>query len=171
MFITKLLEDFKQFALRGNMIDLAVGIIIGAKFNALVQALVDDIIMPPISKVAGRASFSELEIPIGQAPKLQADGTPEIGEDGEPVMVSTAIEIGDFLQVCFNFAIIAFCVFLIVRMVNKAQTALMDEDDEEKAPKEKKLPEDIQLLRQIRNELRQLNGEDAEGNPLPASER
>ena len=156
-YLSTLLDDFKQFALRGNMIDLAVGIIIGAKFNALVQAMVDDLIMPPISKLLGRASFEDVEIPIGMAPKLDPDGTPALDEAGEPILVQSAIEVGEFLQVGFNFLVIAFCVFLIVRMVNKAQTALMDNDENEAAPKEKNTPEDVQLLRQIRDELRQLS--------------
>ena len=163
---TKLLDDFKEFALRGNMIDLAVGIIIGAKFNALVQAMVDDLIMPPISKLLGRANFKDIDIGLGKAPKLAEDGTPVLDEAGEPVMAEAAIEIGSFLQVAFNFLVIAFCVFLIVRLVNKAQKALMDGDDREASPKEKALPEDVQLLRQIRNELRQLNGENADGEPI-----
>ena len=163
--ITKLLEDFKQFALRGNMIDLAIGVILGSRFSSLVQSLVDNIIMPPISILLGRTNFSELEFQIGTAPKLDESGVPVI-ENGEQVMAPAMLEVGDFLQVCLNFTIIAFCVFLIVRLVNKAQTALMDDDDREVSPKEKKLPEDIQLLRQIRNELRQLNGENEDGEPI-----
>ena len=162
----RLLDDFKQFALRGNMIDLAVGIIIGAKFNALVQAMVDDLIMPPISKLLGKTNFEDIDIGLGKAPKLAADGTPMLDEAGNPILTEAAIEIGSFVQVAFNFLIIAFCVFLIVRLVNKAQKALMDGDDREATPKEKNLPEDIQLLRQIRNELRQLNGENADGQPV-----
>jgi large conductance mechanosensitive channel len=122
--------EFREFIQRGNVVDMAVGIIIGAAFGAIVTALVDGILMPPIGLATGGVDFSELKIVIG--------GTVEA-----PV----TLNYGLFIQTVINFLIIAFCVFLLVRGVNR-----LKRPEPEPAPAGP--PEDVQLLTEIRDLLR-----------------
>jgi large conductance mechanosensitive channel len=122
--------EFREFIQRGNVVDMAVGIIIGAAFGAIVTALVDGILMPPIGLATGGVDFSELKIPIG--------GTVET-----PV----TLNYGLFIQTVINFLIIAFCVFLLVKGVNR-----LKRPEPEPAPAGP--PEDVQLLTEIRDLLR-----------------
>jgi large conductance mechanosensitive channel len=107
----KMAQDFKEFILRGNVIDLAVGIIIGIAFGAIVNSLVKDIIMPPIGKVLGNIDFSDLYVNLsGTAyPSLAA-----AREAGAPV-----IAYGNFINTIINFLIIAFVLFIIIRATNR----------------------------------------------------
>jgi large conductance mechanosensitive channel len=98
-----MLREFREFAIKGNVLDMAVGIIIGAAFGTVVQSLVKDVIMPPIGLLIGGVDFAEIAIPLGN------------GADGEPV----AIGIGLFLNALLSFVIVAFSVFLLVRSFNK----------------------------------------------------
>ena len=109
-----MLKDFKEFAMRGNVLDLAVGVIIGAAFGKVVSSLVDDILMPPIGKALGHVDFSNLFINLGDNtyPTIalaKAAGSP-------------TLNYGIFLNAIINFLIVAFAVFLLVRMVNKWTT-------------------------------------------------
>ena len=97
----KIFEDFKQFAFKGNVVDLAVGVMIGAAFGAIVTSLVNDLFMPLLSLLTGRIDFSKLSIALGE---------------GEHASV---IKYGAFLQSVVNFALIAICVFFFVKLVNK----------------------------------------------------
>ncbi len=108
-----MLKEFKEFAMRGNVIDLAVGIIIGAAFGAIVNALVNDIIMPPIGMALGNINFADLYYPLnGQTyPSLAA-----ARQAGAPV-----IAYGDFINTIINFIIIAFVIFLLVKSINRLQ--------------------------------------------------
>jgi large conductance mechanosensitive channel len=105
-----MLKEFREFALRGNVIDLAIGIIIGAAFTGVVNSLVNDIIMPPIGMLLGGVNFADLFIPLnGQSyPSLEAAQAA-----GAPV-----IAYGQFINTIINFLIVAFVVFLIVRAIN-----------------------------------------------------
>lgn len=98
------LKEFKEFALKGNVMDMAVGVIIGGAFGKIVTSLVNDILMPPIGMVLGNTSFSDLKIPLG---------TPV--EGAEPAYWN----YGAFIQQCVDFLILAFCIFLMVKVMNR----------------------------------------------------
>jgi large conductance mechanosensitive channel len=98
-----MVQEFKEFALKGNMIDMATGIIIGASVSAVVGSLVKDVIMPPIGLVLGGVDFSKLKIPLKEA----VGKTPEV-----------AINIGTFINNIISFAIVAFVIFMLIKMIN-----------------------------------------------------
>jgi large conductance mechanosensitive channel len=127
------IQEFKQFAMRGNVIDLAVGVVIGTAFGKIVSSLVADIIMPFIGMLVGGVSFTELKI------KLSA---PIEG------MQAATINYGTFIQTIFDFTIIAFAIFVAVKFLNK----LKNEAPKEEAPAAK--PADIALLEEIRDLLK-----------------
>ncbi len=102
-----LAAEFKQFAMKGNVIDMAVGVIIGAAFGKIVSSLVEDVIMPPLGKVIGGVNFSDLSVGLGYGP----DGTTEI-----------LWKYGNFLQVAFQFLVVAFVLFMLIRTLNKLKT-------------------------------------------------
>ncbi len=97
-----LASEFKEFAMRGNVIDLAVGVVIGAAFGKIVSSLVGDIIMPPLGILIGRVNFTELAVRIGTDPA------------GKPVL----FRYGSFIQTIFEFLIIAFCIFVLLKGIN-----------------------------------------------------
>jgi large conductance mechanosensitive channel len=107
-----LMKEFKEFALKGNMVDLAIGIIIGAAFSTIVTSLVEDVIMPPIGKLIGGADFSNLFIPLDEK-------TRGVTSLEEAKKAGAVIAYGNFLQNCINFLIIAIVVFMIVKAINR----------------------------------------------------
>jgi large conductance mechanosensitive channel len=111
-----MLKDFKTFIMRGNVVDLAVGVIIGAAFGAIVKSLVDDIIMPPIALATGGLDFSGKFVVL-KAGKNGADTFSTIGQAHDAG--ATTLNYGLFINQVVSFLIVAFCVFLIVRAVNK----------------------------------------------------
>ncbi|MEI4515188.1 MULTISPECIES: large-conductance mechanosensitive channel protein MscL [unclassified Stenotrophomonas] len=131
-----MLTEFKEFAMRGNVIDLAVGVVIGAAFGKIVTALVDKIIMPPLGWLIGRVDFSELAWTLAPA-RVAADGT-EI-----PAVV---IGYGDFLNTLVQFIIVAFAIFMVIKVINRLARK------KEAAPAAPK--EEILLLREIRDNLK-----------------
>jgi large conductance mechanosensitive channel len=131
-----MLEEFKKFAMRGNVVDMAVGIIIGGAFGTIVKSLVDDIIMPPIGVVTNGMDFK----------KLAYELKPAVG-DKQAVMLN----YGSFINNCISFLIIAFAVFMLVKGVNAAQARLLGGDPPSSVPPP---PEEIVLLRQIRDSLK-----------------
>jgi len=108
-----IIKEFKQFALQGNVIDLAVGIIIGAEFGKIVNSMVNDIIMPPISKLMGGINFSDLNISFNGVCYKTLE---EAKTAGAPVLA-----YGSFIQAVINFVIVAFCIFLMIKAVNKSK--------------------------------------------------
>jgi len=102
----KILEEFKTFAMRGNVVDMAVGIIIGAAFGKIVTSIVNDIIMPPIGLLVGGVNFSELQIVLKEA----------VAENP-----AVTINYGNFVQVVFDFIIVAFAIFMIIKLMNSAK--------------------------------------------------
>lgn len=96
-------SEFKEFAMRGNVIDLAVGVVIGAAFGRVVSSLVGDVIMPPIGKLIGGINFSQFALGLGR------------GADGQPVL----LKYGVFIQTIIDFLVVAFVIFLAVRGINK----------------------------------------------------
>ena len=109
-----MLKEFKEFAMRGNVLDLAVGVIIGAAFGKIVSSLVDDIIMPPIGKALGHVDFSNLFINLGDTSYPTIAAAKAAG--------SPTLNYGLFFNAIINFLIVAFAIFLLVRMVNKWAT-------------------------------------------------
>lgn len=134
-----MISEFKEFAMRGNVIDLAVGVVIGAAFGKIVTALVEKVIMPPIGWLIGQVDFSDLAWELAPA-KLAADGT-EI-----PAVV---IGYGEFLNTIIQFIIVAFAIFMLIKAINKLARK---KPEEPAAPAEPS--EEVLLLREIRDNLR-----------------
>ncbi len=108
-------KEFKEFAIKGNMIDLAIGVIIGAAFGGIVTSLVKDIIMPPIGLITGGLNFDNLFLVLKPAPSGAVFATPaEAAKAG-----AVTLNYGAFTTLLLNFVIVAFCVFLLVKMINK----------------------------------------------------
>jgi large conductance mechanosensitive channel len=129
--------DFKQFAMKGNMIDLAVGVIIGAAFSKIVDSLVQDVIMPPISLLAGGLDFSSYYVPL----KHQPFGLPL----AEAKKLGAVFAYGNFITVLLNFVILAVIIFLMVRLLQRLRT----KSEAAAGPSE-----EIMLLREIRDALK-----------------
>ena len=142
-----MLEEFKKFALRGNVVDLAVGVIIGAAFGAIVTSLVDDIIMPIIGAITGGLDFSNYYIPLSS--KVQPDGLRR-RQEGRAPCSATAISI----TVAINFLIIAFVFFLVIRGINLMVSRNKKEQAAEQPPPP---PAEVALLTDIRDQLSSLN--------------
>lgn len=106
-----MLKEFKEFAMRGNVLDMAVGIIIGAAFGKIVSSFVDDVLMPPIGRMLGHVDFSNLFINLGETPYATIADAKKAG--------AATLNYGVFLNTIINFLIVAFAVFLLVRMVNR----------------------------------------------------
>lgn len=133
-------EEFHKFAMRGNVIDLAVGVVIGASFTAIVNSLVKDVIMPPIGLLLGGIDFSNFFVVLKGS---HAVATLKAAQDAGAV----TINYGQFLNTIINFVIVAFALFLLVRQINRVVAP--------KAPAAPPpLPEDVQVLREIRDLLK-----------------
>ena len=138
-----MMQEFKQFAMRGNVIDLAVGVIIGAAFSKIVDSLVQDIIMPPIGKLLGGLDFANYYFPLNN----QDQSLPLL----EAKKLGAVLAYGNFLTILLNFLILAFVIFQMVRLVHKARQRL----EEPSKPTEPAPPaEDVLLLREIRDALK-----------------
>ena len=131
-----MMSEFKEFAMRGNVIDLAVGVVIGAAFGKIVTALVDKVIMPPIGLLIGGVDFSKLSIVLKEA-------TVDAAGKEVPAVV---LAYGEFFNALIQFIIIAFAIFLVVKAINRMRKPA------EEAPAA--TPEDVLLLREIRDSLK-----------------
>jgi large conductance mechanosensitive channel len=140
-----LLQEFKKFALKGNVIDMAVGIVIGASFTKIVNALVTDIITPVIGAITSGKNFTDIFLWIGDGAKPATyEATKAADANG------VAIGFGSFAQATIDFLIVAAAMFMVIKLMNQAQTLLDRKKAEEPPPA---TPEDIQLLREIRDSL------------------
>lgn len=139
----KILNEFKQFAMRGNVMDMAVGIIIGGAFGKIVSSIVSDVIMPPIGLLVGGVNFTDLKINIKEQLMDAA---------GEILSPAVTINYGNFIQVTFDFIIIAFAIFMMIRFMNNLSSKKEVEPATPVAPPPP--PEDIQLLKEIRDLLK-----------------
>ena len=140
------LKEFREFAVKGNVVDLAVGIIIGGAFGKIVDSLVNDIVMPVISSLlGGKIDFTNLFIVLGNVP----DGVPRtfdaLKKAGIPIFA-----YGNFITISINFILLAFVIFQMVKVVNRIRAA--------EAPPPAVTPEDIILLREIRDSLQNKKG-------------
>lgn len=138
----KFLNEFKEFAVKGNVVDMAVGVIIGAAFGKIVTSLVNDIIMPAIGVLTGGINFSDYKWVIQ---KGVTDGT-------EIVTPEVAVTWGAFVQTVFDFVIIAFCIFVAIKFINKLKRQPAPEPEAPAAPAEPSTEE--KLLTEIRDLLR-----------------
>lgn len=140
-----IMKEFREFAVKGNVVDLAVGVIIGAAFGKIVDSLVKDIVMPVVAAVGGNVDFSNKFLVLGTIP----DGVPrtlaDLTKAGVPVFAW-----GNFATVLVNFVILAFIIFMMVRQINRLKRA----HSEPAAAAPAAPPEDIVLLREIRDSLR-----------------
>lgn len=139
-----MMQEFKAFAVKGNVIDLAVGVIIGGAFGKIVGSLVEDVIMPIVGAVFGKLDFSNLFVTLGTVPDGTASTLAAMKEAGVPVLA-----YGNFITVAINFAILAFIIFMMIRQVNR-----LKREEPVAAPAPEVTPEDVVLLREIRDSLR-----------------
>lgn len=154
-------KEFKEFALKGNVMDMAVGVIIGGAFGKIVTSLVNDIIMPPIGALLGNTDFSNLRIDISRVRDLSSNAVQRVGDmvggaDGVIVTPEAAEPVywnyGAFIQQCIDFTILAFCVFLMVRLMNRMAKKKAAAPAPAPAPAPSK---EEQLLAEIRDLLRE----------------
>lgn len=134
-----MLGEFKEFAMRGNVVDLAVGVVIGAAFGKIVTSLVNDIVMPVVGMLVGGVDFSKLAVVLSPA---------QVGADGKEIAAEVAIRYGAFIQSIVDFALVAFAIFMVVKAINRMRRA------PEPAAVPPAPPEDIVLLTEIRDALR-----------------
>ena len=137
-----MMQDFKAFAVKGNVVDLAVAVIIGGAFGKIVESLVNDVIMPVVGAIFGKLDFSNLFVVLGKVPDGTAQTLDAMKKAGVPVLA-----YGSFITVAVNFIILAFIIFMMVRMISKLKHA---EPPAPPAP----TPEDTVLLREIRDALK-----------------
>jgi large conductance mechanosensitive channel len=135
-------SEFKEFALKGNVMDLAVGVIIGAAFGKIVDSLVKDIIMPIVGSIFGNLDFANMYVVLGEVPAGVENNLSALNEVGVPVLA-----YGSFITVAINFIILAFIIFQMVRVMNKLKRA-----EPEAAPEAPAA--DIVLLTEIRDALK-----------------
>ncbi len=134
----KFWADFKAFAIKGNMIDMAVGVIVGGAFGKIITSLVNDILMPPLGMLIGGIDFKELKVVL-DAPKNGLLGT-----------APATINYGMFIQNVLDFFIVAMCIFLVIRLITKHKRQQVEAEAAAPAPK----PEDVALLEEIRDLLK-----------------
>ena len=137
-----MMQEFKEFAIKGNVIDLAVGVIIGASFAKIVDSIVGDLIMPLVGAIFGKLDYSSLFVVLGKVPAGTLMNLEALKKAGVPVLA-----YGNFISVAINFAILAFIIFLMVKQINKLKK-------EVPAAAPFVTPEDVVLLREIRDSLK-----------------
>jgi large conductance mechanosensitive channel len=135
-----MLQEFKEFALRGNVVDMAVGIIIGAAFSTIVQSLVNDVIMPPIGLITGGMDFSDLFINLSGGDYQSLAQAREAG--------AATINVGIFINSVISFAIVAFVLFMVIKGMNQLRRKQEEEPATEPPPSR-----EVQLLEEIRDAL------------------
>lgn len=137
-----MMKEFKEFAVKGNVIDLAVGVIIGGAFGKIVDSIVADLIMPVVGLVFGKLDFSNLFLILGTVPAGTPTTLDALRKAGVPVLA-----YGNFITIAVNFIILAFIIFMMVKQINRLKR-------QEPPPPPAAAPEDIVLLREIRDSLK-----------------
>ena len=137
-----MLKEFRDFAVRGNVVDMAVGLIIGAAFGKIVDSLVKDVIMPPIGLLLGQVDFSNLFLVMKQG----AQAGPYISVEVAQKAGAVTFNYGVFINTVISFVIVAFAVFLLIRVINRLK--------KQEEAKPAATPEDVVLLREIRDALK-----------------
>ncbi len=142
-----MLQEFKDFAVKGNVIDLAVGVIIGGAFGKIVDSVVADLIMPVVGMAFGKLDFSSYFVALGNVPPGTAMTLDALRKAGVPVFA-----YGSFITVAVNFTILAFIIFMMVKQINRLKREAPVEPAAPAAPAP--TPEDVLLLREIRDSLK-----------------
>ncbi len=144
--MSKFIQEFKDFAVKGNMIDMAVGIIIGGAFGKIVTSLVNDIIMPPIGWLVGDMNFSDLSVVLRDA---------KLDKAGNEVAAIT-LNYGNFIQVILDFLIVALCIFFVIKAINRLKNGVSKKKEEEAAAPapEPEPTKEEKLLTEIRDILK-----------------
>ncbi|MDP2368940.1 large conductance mechanosensitive channel protein MscL [Rhodoferax sp.] len=137
-----MMQEFKEFAIKGNVMDLAVGVIIGGAFGKIVDSVVGDLIMPVVGTIFGKLDFSSLFVVLGTPPVGTAMTLDALKKAGVPVFA-----YGNFITVAVNFAMLAFIIFMMVKQINRLKR-------QAPAAAPAPTPEDILLLREIRDNLK-----------------
>ena len=140
-----MLKEFREFAMRGNVVDMAVGIIIGAAFGKIVDSLVKDLITPPIGLVLGNVDFANLFVVL----KHGAAAGPYLTVDAAQKAGAVTFNYGIFINTCITFLIVAFAVFLLIRVINRLR-----QEEAAKHAEPPPTPEEVILLREIRDALK-----------------
>lgn len=135
-----MISEFKEFAMRGNVIDLAVGVVIGAAFGKIVTALVEKVIMPPLGLLIGKVDFSELKWTLAEA---------QLAADGSELAPAVVIGYGEFINTIIQFVIVAFAIFMLIKALNKLARKKAEAPAAPPAPSE-----EVLLLREIRDNLK-----------------
>ncbi len=138
------MKEFREFAVKGNVIDLAVGVIIGGAFGKIVDSVVNDLIMPVVGLVFGKLDFSNLFVVLGTAPAGTPHTLEALRKAGVPVFA-----YGNFITVAVNFIILAFIIFLMIKQINRLKREAPAEAPAPEAP-----AEEVALLREIRDSLK-----------------
>jgi large conductance mechanosensitive channel len=141
-----MVQEFKDFAIKGNVIDLAVGVIIGGAFGKIVDSVVSDLILPIVGAAFGKLDFSNLFVVLGSIPPGTASTLDALKKAGVPVFA-----YGSFITVAVNFAILAAIIFLMVKQINRLKR---EAPVVQAAPEVAATPEDVMLLREIRDSLK-----------------
>lgn len=139
----KLLKEFKEFAVKGNMIDMAIGIIIGTAFNKVISTLVSEIILPPLSIVAEGVNFADRKFVLKDA---------VVDETGATIAQEISIGYGSFLEVFMDFLIVGFVLFIVIKLMNKLRNRAQDTNDKTVAT-----PKDIELLTDLKSLMKEQN--------------
>ena len=134
----KITKEFREFAVRGNVLDLAVGVIIGASFGKIITSLVQDVLLPPIGFLIGGIKFTEFRIRLKEA---------RYDEQGRILSEAVTVNVGNFVQTVFDFLIIAICIFVVVKVVNSIRRSEAASPEKASAPtRQEKLLEEIRDL-------------------------
>jgi large conductance mechanosensitive channel len=139
------ISEFKEFASKGNVLDLAVGIIIGAAFGKIVTSFVNDILMPPLGIVLGGVDFKDLKIAL-QSPVIN---------NGKVITEAVTLNYGNFIQAIVDFLIIAFAIFLMIKAINKLKRQVITEEEVVAETVVQKMTHEEELLTEIRDLLRE----------------
>ena len=137
-----MMQEFREFAIKGNVIDLAVGVIIGGAFGKIVDSVVSDLILPVVGLVFGKLDFSNMFVALGEVPAGTALTLDALKKAGVPVFA-----YGNFITVAVNFLILAFIIFMMVKQINRLKR-------EQPAAAPEAPPEEVTLLREIRDSLK-----------------
>lgn len=143
-----LLKEFKEFAMRGNVVDLAVGVIMGGAFGKIVSSLVSDVLMPPIGYVIGGVSFKDLSFKLPEV-KIPMPDPADPTKMIDTILPQVTVNYGNFLQTIFDFLIVAFCIFMLVKVMN---SVMKKKDEAPAAPPEPSV--EVKLLTEIRDALK-----------------
>jgi large conductance mechanosensitive channel len=138
----KIIKEFKEFAIKGNMFDMAIGIIIGTAFSKIVASLVNDVVMPLLGILIGNVNFKELSLVLKE----------EIIQNGVITQEAMRLTYGNFIQTSIDFLIIALCIFAVIKIINRLRTKSEDETNPAETT-----PKNIELLAEIRDLLKEKN--------------